>query len=85
MVLPLSPELRDALAAHAGEPIELLNVESCVRYVLVRAERFEELRALLALDEFDIRETYPAQERALGQAGWDDPEMDIYNDYDAHP
>ncbi len=39
---------------------------------------------MLESDEFDIRETYAAQEQALGNAGWNDPAMDAYNDYDAH-
>jgi hypothetical protein len=38
---------------------------------------------LVATDEFDVRETYAAQDAALGAAGWDDPELDIYNEYDA--
>jgi hypothetical protein len=35
-------------------------------------------------DTFDIRESYPAQEQVAAAAGWDDPAMDDYNDYDAH-
>ena len=34
-------------------------------------------------DTFDIRESYPAQEQVAATAGWDDPAMDDYNDYDA--
>jgi len=84
MQYPLSPELRDALAAHPGEPIELRDDASKALYVVLPKERFERLRELLAVDEREVREFYPAQERALGLAGWDEPEMDIYNDYDAH-
>lgn len=47
-------------------------------------EQFDRLNALLATDQFDISETYAAQSAALAAAGWDDPELDIYNDYDAH-
>ena len=31
-------------------------------------------------DRLEIRETYPHQERAALEAGWDDPELDIYGE-----
>jgi hypothetical protein len=33
---------------------------------------------------FRLPETYPAQERAAGAAGWDDPELNEYDEYDEH-
>ena len=30
----------------------------------------------------DLADTYPAQIESAMQAGWDDPVMDEYNDYD---
>ncbi len=39
---------------------------------------------LLTDDEFGIRDAYPLQERVAAAAGWDDPAMDDYNDYNAH-
>jgi len=50
---------------------------------VVPGDQFDRIKALLTSDEFDIRETYTAQSAALAAAGWDDPELDIYNDYDA--
>ena len=32
----------------------------------------------------NVRETSAGQSAAAGQSGWDDPEMDAYNDHDAH-
>lgn len=84
MTLPLTDQIRHALADHPGEPVELVDEGSQARYVLVPGEQFDCLRALLVEDEFDLRETYKAQSQALGKAGWDDPAMDIYNDYDAN-
>jgi hypothetical protein len=84
MQLPLSQEIREALTAHPGEPLELLDPQSGATYVVVSRERFEVLQALLSPADFDIRETYAAQERTLAAAGWDDPVMDEYNDYDRH-
>ena len=34
-------------------------------------------------DDFDIRETYAAQDAALTKV-WDAPALDVYNDYDAN-
>lgn len=84
MTLPLTDQLRQALAIHPDEPLELVDEGSHARYVLVPGEQFDRLKALLIADDFELRETYVAQSRALGKAGWDDPEMDIYNDYDAN-
>jgi hypothetical protein len=84
MILPLSAEQRDALAARPGELLELIDELSQARYVVLPGEQFDRLRALLTCDEFDVRETYAAQSAALAAAGWDDPELDIYNDYDAN-
>ena len=84
MSLAISPELRRALASRPGEPVELIDEVSRERFVLLPAEQFDRIKALLTTDEFDIRETYAAQSAALAAAGWDDPALDIYNDYDAH-
>lgn len=80
MSIFLSPEIRQALAAHPGEPLELLDEISRNRYVLLPGETFDRLKALAVDNQFDIRDTYEAQQSALAAAGWDDPELDIYND-----
>ena len=84
MSVLLSPEQREAMANQPGEPIEVIDEVSRSRFVLLPAEQFERFKALLTADEFDVRETYAAQSAALAAAGWDDPELDIYNDYDAN-
>lgn len=84
MSVSLTPEQLQALAAQRGEPLELVDDLSHAKYVLLPADQFERVKALLSADEFDLRSTYLAQEQALASAGWDDPELDDYNDYDAH-
>jgi antitoxin (DNA-binding transcriptional repressor) of toxin-antitoxin stability system len=39
---------------------------------------------VLTIHEDDLGETYAAQMESALQAGWSDPLMDEYNDYDAH-
>jgi hypothetical protein len=84
MSLSLTAEQRRALADHPGEPVEFIDEASQARFVLLPAEQFDRIKALLTTDELDIRETYAAQSAALAAAGWDDPGLDIYNDYDAN-
>ena len=52
-------------------------------YFLVAGDLYERFRALFNDEDFDIRETYAAQSKVAGKAGWDDPEMDAYDDYDS--
>ncbi len=52
-------------------------------YFLVAGDLFERFRALFNDEDFDIRETCAAQSEVAGKAGWDDPEMDVYDDYDS--
>jgi hypothetical protein len=84
MSMPLSAEQRQAIAACPGEPLELVDEVSHARFVLLPADQFDRVKALLTADEFEIGETYAAQSAALAAAGWDDPELDIYNNYDSH-
>lgn len=84
MMPKLSDEQRLALDQQAGTPLHVIDPVKNVEYVLVPAEVYQRLRVFLEPGDFEVRDTYPAQDRALGAGGWDDPAMDIYNDYDAH-
>jgi hypothetical protein len=84
MVTQLSDEQRSALEQGAGAPVYVDDPVGHARYVLIPAAAYEKMRLLLGAENIDISETYAAQERALGIAGWDDPAMDAYNDYDSH-
>ena len=84
MVTQLSDEQRVALEQEPRGPIYVDDPVNHARYVLIPAEAYDRLRAIVAVDEFDISETYPAQDEALGMSGWNDPAMDAYNDYDSH-
>lgn len=80
MVVKLSDELRTALDQHPGEPLTLEDDRTHRNYVLIPAELFQRVRGILYdHDPFDITETYAAQSAVAGAAGWDDPEMDVYD------
>jgi hypothetical protein len=44
---------------------------------------YERFRALFETDDFDIRETYAAQD-AASDAAWSHPDAAAYDNYDAH-
>jgi hypothetical protein len=84
MSISLSDAQRQAMTERPGQPVEVIDEGSHARFVLVPVEHYERIQALLAAEEVDVRETYAAVSSAFAAAGWDDPELDIYNDYDAH-
>lgn len=83
MTVSMSHELKQAIAEHPGEPLELVDDASQARYVLLPRAEFDRVRALLSAEDFRLSDTYQAQCEALAKAGWDDPELDVYNDYDS--
>jgi hypothetical protein len=90
MTPKISEDLRQAFEEQGGAPLYLEDAANH-RYVLLRAEQFEKVKVLFGDVEEDqegegddVRAFYPLIEQSFGRAGWDDPEMDDYNDYDAH-
>lgn len=81
MMANLTTEQLQLIAAHADQPIRLLDPESKRAYVLLPAEVYERLKVLLE-DDYQLRDTYPAQFQAAFRAGWGDPSMDDYNNYE---
>jgi hypothetical protein len=72
MSLNLSDDLRQAIVA-GGTPLKLVDSATGETYLLLRESEFSELA-----------DTYRAQVESAMRAGWDDPAMDEYNDYDHH-
>ena len=65
----------------AGEqPLEIIDPETHQRYMLVKADVFDRLHALLQGGSLSKEEQKYLLEQAGRRAGWDDPEMDIYDD-----
>jgi hypothetical protein len=64
-------------------PVYLVDEDGQATHVVISAESYLRLQALLEPEPFDVRETYAAQSQALSKI-WDDPELDLYNDYDQH-
>ena len=79
-MLELNAPLQHALDSHAAEPLQMVDPRTNKAYVLIPTEIYEKMRAALE-DKLDIRDAYPLLDEMAGKAGWDDPAMDIYNDF----
>jgi len=71
-------EIKQAIDAAHGGPIQLSDGEQ--QYVILRAEVYDRLKELLDLDALTETERLGLLREAGQRAGWDDPDMDIYND-----
>ena len=82
MTPKLTDELRLAIEERGGGPLYLVDATDN-HYVLMRADQYEKVKVLFEGDDLDPREMYPLIDEVMKE-DWDNPAMDIYNDYDAH-
>ena len=83
-MITLSKEIQQAIKNSQEEPVRLVDPETNVEYVVLPAEAFERMQKGVYYDDGPITEeeqTALLIEFGL-RAGWDDPEMDVYNDLD---
>lgn len=80
----ITDQIRQALDAEHGQPVKIVDEQTSRIYYVISAEQFETVRALFAEGDFDPRETYSLIAKTAGKAGWDDPAMDVYDNYDEH-
>ena len=82
-MVSLPHELRLAMQKSAGEPLRISDPQTQSEYVLLPAATYDRLKDLV---QDNRRLSATDQKWLLHQAGmragWDDPEMDIYNDLD---
>ena len=78
----LTESQKQALVAAGSEPLRLLDPDTNRSYVLVPSESYDLFKSLFEDTPFSIDEQRQLLRRAGERAGWDDPEMDVYNDMD---
>jgi hypothetical protein len=82
-MLELSPEQRQAVRESHGDSVRLTDPDTEQEYVLVRAETYERLESLLGNDsDWTAEERLQLLAESGRRAGWDAPEMDVYENYD---
>ena len=84
MSIKLTDEMREALRNGSEQPVTLEDGQTRRQYVLLPLEVFQRIQSVLSDDVFAVEDAYAAQSAVAGAAGWDDPEMDIYDHYDEH-
>jgi hypothetical protein len=81
MTRELTEPLQQALDAHPDEPVSVVDPRTHETYVLIRVDEYRWLKGLLYDDsEFPIRDAYPLMDEGDRKEGWDDPDMESYND-----
>ena len=81
-MITLSKEIQQAIKDSQKDPVRLVDPETNVEYVVLPVETFERMRKGVYYDDGPITEeeqTALLIEMGLS-IGWDDPEMDVYND-----
>ena len=81
-MITLSKEIQQAIKDSQETPVRLVDPETNVEYVVLPVETFERMRKGVYYDDGPITEeeqTALLVEMGLS-IGWDDPEMDVYND-----
>jgi hypothetical protein len=79
-MIRLTDQQCQELSGENNFPPRALNPQTNAEFVLVRAELYEKIKALFEdVPITEDEETVLLREAGM-YAGWDDPEMDIYND-----
>lgn len=83
-MITISKELRQAIQESKDNLVRLIDPETNTEYVVLPAETFEQLQNRVYYDDSPItKEEQTALLIECGlRAGWNDPEMDVYNDLD---
>jgi len=79
MAVELTESIRQALEAHPGQPLRMIDPRTHAEFVVIRKEVFEQLEHLASLDP---REAYPLMDETFRE-GWDDPKMAEYDTCEA--
>lgn len=80
-MIELTKEQHDSLTQNGMDRMRVYDPEAGEEYVLVRAEVYERIKALLVEDEGGVDDYYRASMEAFAP-GWNDPQMDAYDALD---
>ena len=84
-MIELTTQQRNEIHGHLDDVVEVTNPETKEEFVLVRKELYERIKTLLYDDSTANHEELRLMlARSSAANGWDEPEMDEYDDYDAY-
>jgi len=82
MTIHLTPDQWHVVQEGQGSPVRVSDPTDTQAFVLLRADVYERFRSLFEdVPVMDQERQFQLQQFGK-RAGWDDPEMDIYNDLD---
>lgn len=82
-MISLPKDIQEAVRSSEDQPIRLTDPETNSEYVLLPADLYDQIRDLFYEHSTLTRDEKRALMLQAGlRAGWDDPEMDVYNDLD---
>ncbi len=82
-MIAISKELQQAVKDSKDNLMRLVDPETNAEYVVLPAETFDQMQGLFYDDSPLTEEERSALLLELGLSiGWDDPEMDVYNELD---
>jgi hypothetical protein len=80
-MLELTDQQRQELRRTNKTEVRLADPDTGQEYVIVRAEVYDRLRSVLG-DDWIPEEQLRLLAESGQRAGWDDPAMDVYDNYD---
>ena len=82
-MITLPKDIQEAVRTSEDQPIRLTDPETNSEYVLLPADLYDQMRDLFyEHSTLTVDEKRELMLQAGLRAGWDDPEMDVYNDLD---
>ena len=82
MTIQLTDEQWADVLRHPGAPVQVSAPAHQGNFVLVRADVYEKFKSLFEADPVSEQERAFHLRQFGRRAGWDDPEMDVYDDLD---
>ena len=80
----LPSELHDIVEQSGDAPVRVVDPGTQRVYVIIADEQFDRLRSLIDMEPLSLDQQRITVRDAGQRAGWDDAEMDVYDQYDAH-
>jgi len=79
-MIALPKDLQDAVREAGDQPVHVTDIETNAEYVVVPMKVFQQLTAGVPRKVLSKEEQVKLLVATGVRAGWDDPELDIYND-----
>ena len=83
MTTKFSDDLRQAIEKEGSRPVHLVDAATNVRYVLMRADQYERVKAVFEHEDrdFDPREAYPFVDEVMREDDANDPTLASYQSF----